>query len=89
MSDPRLAIEDLTKAGYSEARIALELTEELRKSEELKEDQRIGQSTINRIKNGQQSARFDVGQGLIRVRERLLATAIPSSGTSSRLASGL
>lgn len=89
MSDPRLAIEDLTKAGYSEARIALELTEELRKSEELKKNQRIGQSTINRIKNGQQSARFDVGQGLIRVRERLLATAISSPGTSRRLASSL
>lgn len=87
MSDPRVAIEDLTKAGYSEARIALELTEELRKSDDLKEDQRIGQATINRIKNGRQSARFDVGQGLIRLRERLLATAaaIPASGTSDRL----
>jgi hypothetical protein len=82
MSDPRVAIQDLTKAGFTEARIAHELTEELRKSEDLKEDQRISQSTIHRIKNEQQSVRFDVGQGLIRVRERLLATASTPAETS-------
>ena len=76
MDDPRLAIEDLANAGFSEARIAVELSEELRRSQHLKKDQRIGQSTIHRIKNGQQSARFDVGQGLLRIRDRLLAPAL-------------
>lgn len=72
MANPQAVIQELTQAGYSEARIA-----ELLKSEDID----IAQSTINRIKSGKQSARFDVGAGLIRLRDRLLnGSAHESSG---------
>jgi hypothetical protein len=67
MNDPREVIQQLVGAGFSEARIAQELKSDNAGLE-------IAQSTINRIKNGKQSARFEVGESLIRLRGRLLPT---------------
>lgn len=65
MSTPQAAIQDLTLAGYSEARIA----ELLREQEQLE----IAQSTIHRIRTGKQSVRYETGVVLIRFRDRLLS----------------
>lgn len=46
-------IKELIEAGYSEARIAKEV------------DYKTNQSTINRIKNGGRSARFELGMAIV------------------------